>query len=54
MRWQLEMKWECFRDSAPDGTRVTAQLNLLLEEEDTPVIWRGLLISGVVLQFGQM
>ena len=26
-------------------------VNLLLEEEDTPVIWRGPVIAGVVTQF---
>lgn len=36
--------------SAPDGTRIMS-VNLLLEEEDTPVIWRGPVISGVVTQF---
>lgn len=36
--------------SAPDGTRIMS-VNLLLEEEDTPVIWRGPVIAGVVTQF---
>ena len=36
--------------SAPDGTRIMS-VNLLLEEEDTPVIWRGPVIAGAVKQF---
>ena len=35
---------------AKDGTRIMS-VNLLLEEEDTPVIWRGPIIAGVVKQF---
>ena len=29
-------------------------VNLLLEKEDTPVIWRGPIIAGVVTQSGPM
>ncbi len=35
---------------AEDGTRIMS-INLLLETEDTPVIWRGPIIAGVVKQF---
>ena len=35
---------------AQDGTRIMS-VNLLLEEEDAPVIWRGPVIAGVVKQF---
>lgn len=35
---------------AKDETRIMS-VNLLLEEEDTPVIWRGPVIAGVVTQF---
>ena len=35
---------------AKDGTRIMS-INLLLESEDTPVIWRGPIIAGVVKQF---
>lgn len=35
---------------ARDGTKIMS-VNLLLEEEETPVIWRGPVISGVVTQF---
>lgn len=35
---------------AQDGTRIMS-VNLLLEEEDAPVIWRGPIIAGVVKQF---
>ena len=35
---------------AQDETRVMS-INLLLESEDTPVIWRGPVIAGVVTQF---
>ncbi|MBU3875444.1 Mrp/NBP35 family ATP-binding protein [Faecalicatena sp. AGMB00832] len=35
---------------AKDETRIMS-VNLLLEDEDTPVIWRGPVISGVVTQF---
>lgn len=35
---------------AKDGTRIMS-VNLLLEEEDAPVIWRGPVIAGVVTQF---
>ena len=35
---------------AQDGTRIMS-VNLLLEDEDTPVIWRGPVIAGVVKQF---
>ncbi|MEF9839671.1 MAG: Mrp/NBP35 family ATP-binding protein [Lachnospiraceae bacterium] len=35
---------------AKDGTRIMS-VNLLLEEEDSPVIWRGPIIAGVVTQF---
>lgn len=37
---------------AKDETRVMS-VNLLLEEEDAPVIWRGPVIAGVVTQFWQ-
>lgn len=36
--------------TTPEGIKVVS-LNLLLEEETTPVIWRGPVISGVVKQF---
>lgn len=35
---------------AKDSTRIMS-VNLLLEEEDAPVIWRGPVIAGVVTQF---
>ena len=35
---------------AKDGTRIMS-VNLLLDSEDTPVIWRGPIIAGVVKQF---
>lgn len=35
---------------AKDGTRIMS-VNLLLEDEDTPVIWRGPIIASVVKQF---
>ena len=35
---------------AKDGTKIMS-VNLLLEKEDTPVIWRGPIIVGVVTQF---
>lgn len=35
---------------AKDGTRIMS-VNLLLEDEDAPVIWRGPVIAGVVKQF---
>ena len=37
---------------AQDGTRIMS-VNLLLDTEDTPVIWRGPIIAGVVKQFWQ-
>lgn len=39
-----------FPSIAKDGTRIMS-VNLLLEEEDAPVIWRGPVIAGVVTQF---
>ena len=39
-----------FPSIAQDGTRIMS-VNLLLESEDTPVIWRGPVIAGVVKQF---
>lgn len=39
-----------FPGEAEDGTRIMS-INLLLESEDTPVIWRGPIIAGVVKQF---
>ena len=35
---------------AKDGTKIMS-VNLLLEKEDAPVIWRGPIIAGVVTQF---
>lgn len=35
---------------AKDGTRIMS-VNLLLEDENAPVIWRGPIIAGVVTQF---
>lgn len=35
---------------AKDGTRIMS-VNLLLEDEDAPVIWRGPILAGVVTQF---
>ena len=35
---------------AEDGTRIVS-MNLLLEDEEQPVIWRGPVIAGVVKQF---
>lgn len=35
---------------AEDGTRIMS-INLLLDSEETPVIWRGPVIAGVVKQF---
>ncbi|MBO6215076.1 MAG: P-loop NTPase, partial [Lachnospiraceae bacterium] len=37
---------------AGDGTKIMS-INLLLDEEDSPVIWRGPVIAGVVKQFWQ-
>lgn len=39
-----------FPCEAKDGTRIMS-VNLLLEHEDDPVIWRGPVIAGVVKQF---
>lgn len=39
-----------FPSIAKDGTRIMS-VNLLLEEEEAPVIWRGPIIAGVVTQF---
>lgn len=39
-----------FPSEAKDGTRIMS-VNLLLEHEDDPVIWRGPVIAGVVKQF---
>ena len=39
-----------FPSVAQDGTRIMS-VNLLLDTEDTPVIWRGPIIAGVVKQF---
>ncbi len=39
-----------FPSVAADGTKIMS-INLLLETEDTPVIWRGPIIAGVVKQF---
>ena len=39
-----------FPCEAKDGTKIMS-INLLLPEEDDPVIWRGPVISGVVTQF---
>lgn len=39
-----------FPSIAKDGTRIMS-INLLLEEEEAPVIWRGPVIAGVVTQF---
>ncbi|MEF9942406.1 MAG: Mrp/NBP35 family ATP-binding protein [Lachnospiraceae bacterium] len=39
-----------FPCTAQDGTRIMS-VNLLLEAEDSPVIWRGPIIAGVVTQF---
>lgn len=35
---------------AADGTKIMS-VNLLLEDEEAPVIWRGPVIAGVVKQF---
>lgn len=35
---------------AKDGTRIMS-VNLLLDDEEAPVIWRGPIIAGVVKQF---
>ena len=39
-----------FPCEAKDGTKIMS-INLLLPEEDDPVIWRGPVISGIVTQF---
>ena len=39
-----------YPEIAKDGTRIMS-INLLLEAEDMPVIWRGPVIAGVVKQF---
>ena len=39
-----------FPSIAKDETRIMS-VNLLLEDEDTPVLWRGPVIAGVVTQF---
>ncbi len=39
-----------FPADAKDGTKIIS-VNLLLEHEDDPVIWRGPIIAGVVKQF---
>lgn len=36
--------------AAEDGTRIMS-INLLLEHEDTPVLWRGPVIAGAIKQF---
>ncbi|MCR5452404.1 MAG: Mrp/NBP35 family ATP-binding protein [Lachnospiraceae bacterium] len=39
-----------FPKEAADGTKIIS-MNLLLEDEESPVIWRGPVIAGVVKQF---
>lgn len=36
--------------TAPDGTKIIS-INLLLEDEEKPVVWRGPVIAGAVKQF---
>lgn len=43
-------EWGLLPIQAADGTKIMS-INLLLEEEDAPVIWRGPVIAGVVKQF---
>lgn len=39
-----------FPEIAADGTKVMS-INLMLDDEETPVVWRGPVIAGVVKQF---
>jgi len=39
-----------FPEVAEDGTRIMS-INLLLDDEEAPVVWRGPVIAGVVKQF---
>ena len=39
-----------FPEVAEDGTKIMS-INLLLEDEEAPVVWRGPVIAGVVKQF---
>ena len=39
-----------FPIEAADGTKIMS-VNLLLEDEEAPVIWRGPIIAGAVKQF---
>ena len=41
---------ELFPAEAEDGTKIMS-INLLLPEEESPVIWRGPILAGVVKQF---
>ena len=40
----------CIPVETEDGIKVMS-LNLLLDDEDKPVIWRGPIVSGIVQQF---
>lgn len=39
-----------FPETAEDGTKIMS-INLLLDDEEAPVVWRGPVIAGVVKQF---
>ncbi|MBR2133288.1 MAG: Mrp/NBP35 family ATP-binding protein [Eubacterium sp.] len=41
---------ECLLPTVADGVKVMS-INLLLEDENSPVVWRGPVISGVIEQF---
>ena len=43
-------EWGLLPSQAADGTKIMS-INLLLEDEEQPVIWRGPVIAGVVKQF---
>lgn len=43
-------EWGLLPAMAADGTKIMS-INLLLEDEEQPVIWRGPVIAGVVKQF---
>ena len=45
-------EWGMLPEESKNGIKVMS-VNLLLETEDTPVIWRGPVVAGVVKQFWQ-
>lgn len=42
---------ECLLPAVTDGGIKLMSINLLLESESAPVVWRGPVISGVINQF---